>query len=62
MTASGPLAGITILELAGLGPAPYAATVLAEFGANVIRVDRPGGIGSKSLHMMRSTGRDKTLY
>jgi alpha-methylacyl-CoA racemase len=37
------LAGIRVVELSGLGPAPYACTLLAELGADVIRVDRPGG-------------------
>src|SRR5215207_9942066 len=40
---TGPLAGIRVVELSGLGPAPYACTLLAELGADVIRVDRPGG-------------------
>ena len=40
---TGPLAGIRVVELTGLGPAPYACTLLAELGADVIRVDRPGG-------------------
>ncbi len=39
----GPLAGIRVVELAGLGPAPYACLLLAELGADVVRVDRPGG-------------------
>jgi len=37
---SGPLAGLTVVELAGLAPAPFACTVLADLGADVIRVDR----------------------
>ena len=41
--APGPLAGIRVVELAGLGPAPYACLLLAELGADVVRVDRPGG-------------------
>jgi alpha-methylacyl-CoA racemase len=40
---SGPLAGIRVVELAGLGPVPYACLLLAELGADVVRVDRPGG-------------------
>ncbi|HEX6353577.1 CaiB/BaiF CoA-transferase family protein [Actinophytocola sp.] len=36
----GPLAGIKVVELVGLAPAPFAATVLADYGADVIRVDR----------------------
>jgi alpha-methylacyl-CoA racemase len=39
---SGPLAGVRIVEIAGLGPAPYASMLLADLGAEVIRVDRPG--------------------
>ena len=40
---SGPLTGIRVVEMSGLGPAPYACMLLAELGADVIRVDRPGG-------------------
>ena len=38
---SGPLHGIRVVELAGLGPAPYACMLLADLGAEVLRVDRP---------------------
>ena len=38
----GPLAGVRVVELAGIGPAPFAARLLADLGADVIRVDRPG--------------------
>lgn len=38
----GPLKGFRIIELAGLAPVPYAGMVLADFGAELIRVDRPG--------------------
>lgn len=43
----GPLAGIKIVELAGIGPGPLAAMFLADLGATVIRVDRkePAGLG-----------------
>jgi alpha-methylacyl-CoA racemase len=40
---SGPLSGARIVELAGIGPAPYATMMLADLGADVIRVDRPDG-------------------
>ncbi|HSM44227.1 MAG TPA: CaiB/BaiF CoA-transferase family protein [Acidimicrobiia bacterium] len=40
---SGPLDDIVVVELAGLGPAPFCGMVLADLGAEVIRVDRPGG-------------------
>ena len=39
---SGPLTGLRVVELAGLGPAPYACMLLAELGADVVRIDRPG--------------------
>ncbi len=39
----GPLKGYTIIEIAGLGPGPFAAMSLADMGANVIRVERPKG-------------------
>jgi alpha-methylacyl-CoA racemase len=45
---SGPLNGTTIIEFAGLGPAPYCGMLLADLGADVIRVDRPGGGGLAS--------------
>jgi alpha-methylacyl-CoA racemase len=38
----GPLAGVRVVELAGLGPAPFAGMLLADLGADVIRIDRPG--------------------
>jgi alpha-methylacyl-CoA racemase len=38
---SGPLTGVRVVELAGLGPAPYACMLLADLGAEVLRVDRP---------------------
>jgi len=42
---AGPLAGVRVVELAGIGPGPYACLLLAEMGAYVVRVDRPGGAG-----------------
>src|SRR5690349_11371595 len=42
---TGPLAGLKVVEMAGIGPAPFVAMVLADLGADVIRVDRPGGPG-----------------
>jgi alpha-methylacyl-CoA racemase len=39
----GPLAGCRVVELAGIGPGPFAGMILADLGAEVIRVDRPGG-------------------
>jgi alpha-methylacyl-CoA racemase len=53
---SGPLKGTTVIELAGIGPGPFAGMMLADMGADVIRVDRvptPGG-GSPLEALMRN--------
>ncbi|WP_328862359.1 CaiB/BaiF CoA transferase family protein [Streptomyces sp. NBC_00306] len=42
---NGPLSGVRVVELAGIGPGPFAAMLLADLGADVVRVDRPGGAG-----------------
>lgn len=41
-TRTGPLNGIKVIELAGIGPGPYAGQLLADMGADVVVVDRPG--------------------
>jgi len=40
----GPLAGIKVIEIAGIGPGPYGAMLLADLGADVIRIDRSGNV------------------
>ncbi len=40
----GPLQGVTIIELAGIGPGPFCAMMLSDMGADVIRVDRAGAV------------------
>ncbi|MXG91268.1 CaiB/BaiF CoA transferase family protein [Nocardioides flavescens] len=40
---TGPLRGVRVVEIAGLGPGPHACMLLADLGADVIRVERPGG-------------------
>lgn len=40
---TGPLRGIKVVEIAGIGPGPHACMILADLGADVIRVERPGG-------------------
>src|SRR3546814_7400162 len=39
---TGPLAGVRIIELGGIGPGPFACAMLADHGAEVIRIERPG--------------------
>ena len=40
---SGPLRGVRVVEIAGIGPGPHACMLLADLGADVIRIERPGG-------------------
>ncbi|WGX96980.1 CaiB/BaiF CoA-transferase family protein [Nocardioides sp. L-11A] len=40
---TGPLQGLKVVEIAGIGPSPHACMILADLGADVIRVERPGG-------------------
>jgi len=42
---SGPLAGVRVLEFEAIGPAPFAGMLLADMGADVLLVDRPGSSG-----------------
>ena len=54
----GPLDGLRVIELAGLGPAPHAAMILGDLGADVVRVDRPVAgftmTGGKPDHLLRN--------
>lgn len=51
---AGPLSGLTIIEMAGLGPGPFAAMMLADHGAQVIRVERPGNLAIPNDPLTRS--------
>jgi alpha-methylacyl-CoA racemase len=54
---SGPLSGLRVLELAGIGPGPHTAMMLADLGADVVRVERPNGslsvTGGQADHTLR---------
>ena len=43
MSAPKPLAGIRIVEIASIGPGPFCAMMLADHGADIIRIEKPGG-------------------
>jgi len=58
-SASGPLQGIRVIELAGLGPAPLCGMLLADLGADVIVIDRPSSAGSRSIGNARALNRGK---
>ena len=57
----GPLHGITVVELAGIGPAPFCCMLLADMGAEVLRVDRPAaadiGVPSDPRFQLLNRGR-----
>ncbi|MFF0699998.1 CaiB/BaiF CoA transferase family protein [Streptomyces tendae] len=54
---TGPLVGLRVVELAGIGPGPHAAMILADLGADVVRVERPRGTldltSGKPDHLLR---------
>jgi alpha-methylacyl-CoA racemase len=56
---AGPLAGLRVLEMAGIGPGPFAGMLLADFGADVLRVDRPGSVPLFGEHRLDLLGRGK---
>lgn len=53
----GPLRGVKVVEIAGLGPGPYAAMLLADMGADVIRIDRPGPVAGSPERYALARGR-----
>lgn len=56
---TGPLRGVKVVEIAGIGPGPHACMILADLGADVIRVERPGGqaLAGGGSHMLLNRGR-----
>jgi alpha-methylacyl-CoA racemase len=56
---TGPLNGIKIIELAGIGPAPYACMLLADMGAEVLRLERSSGTMSTLLGAYDTLGRGR---
>ena len=58
---NGPLAGLRVIELAGIGPVPMCATLLADLGADVVRIDRlePSGLGIEMDRRVHVHGRSR---
>lgn len=52
----GPLAGIRIIEMAGIGPAPFAAMLLSDMGAEVIRIDRKDRADANAFDALKNGG------
>ena len=53
----GPLAGLRVVEFAGLGPAPFCGMLLSDLGADVLRIDRKGSEGWPSMEVVLGRGR-----
>jgi alpha-methylacyl-CoA racemase len=49
---AGPLKGLRVIELAGIGPGPHAAMILGDLGADVVRVERPSSTGGVARDAM----------
>jgi alpha-methylacyl-CoA racemase len=60
-TPEGPLSGIRVIEVAGLGAAPYTAMLLSDLGADVIRIDRPGAAAAQPGKYALSRGRRSVI-
>jgi alpha-methylacyl-CoA racemase len=52
-TMAGPLDGLKVVEMVGLGPAPFCAMMLADMGAEVIRIDRPANMRGATADSIR---------
>ncbi|MCI0678912.1 MAG: CoA transferase, partial [Actinobacteria bacterium] len=61
MSSGGPLVGVTVVELGGIGPSPFCGMMLADHGADVVRVDRAdlavGAHTSSTRHDMLNRGK-----
>jgi alpha-methylacyl-CoA racemase len=57
----GPLNGYTVIELAGIGPAPMGGMVLADMGADLIRIDRAGGMDPRLTERVSGRGKKSVV-
>lgn len=57
----GPLNGYTVLELAGIGPAPMGGMILADMGAELIRIDRAGGADPRLMEKVSGRGKKSVV-
>jgi len=60
-TRRGPLAGVRVLELAGIGPGPFCAMLLADQGATGLRIDRPGPGPARPERAFLNRGRQSAV-
>ena len=57
----GPLNGYTVIELAGIGPAPMGGMILADMGAELIRIDRAGGPDPRLMEQVSGRGKKSVV-
>jgi len=57
----GPLHGYTVIELAGIGPAPMGGMMLADMGAEVIRIDRASGTSALVMKDVSARGKKSVV-
>ena len=50
----GPLAGLNVIEMAGIGPAPFAGMMLSDMGADVLRIDRKSAARADSFERVKA--------
>lgn len=53
----GPLAGLRVVEFAGIGPGPFCGMLLSDLGADIVRIDRPAGVGEVNRTGITGRGR-----
>ena len=57
----GPLNGYTVIELAGIGPGPMGGMILADMGAEVIRIDRANGADARLIERVSGRGKKSAI-
>ncbi|MGI9529357.1 MAG: CaiB/BaiF CoA transferase family protein [Acidimicrobiia bacterium] len=61
MTTAGPLDGLAVIELAGIGPGPFAAGLMGDLGATVVRIERASGATPLPMAAERIGVRDRVV-
>lgn len=57
----GPLAGVKVVEFASIGPGPFCCMMLSDMGADVLRIDRPSGVGGTGPNPVLQRGRPSLI-